>query len=246
MMRFFSCGERRRFLSLLAITSVSIISLTSCAKLPPSGAAGTSPRLAFTMAVDGKIRTGLAAGQSGLPYIYIVALRLNTDENPITDGPLPVVVPGGNGFVAGNCTHYIKWDPLDSPQFKIWKFNDATLNDRSAIGTPVIVQPVVEGDKLLKFEIDISQLVPAADVSTIKSVQVNFLTMTTDNPSAVTRLWDALGDARIVSEVNRPVLVRLRSAGVTNSVTSAIVEPQGDVIDPDLDITDWSVEVKLP
>ncbi|MES1228199.1 MAG: hypothetical protein ABUL72_05970 [Armatimonadota bacterium] len=222
------------------------LALSGCAKAPPTGAAGTSPRLAFMMNVDGKIRTGLAAGQSGLPYIYMVALRLNTDENPTTDGPLPVVVPGGNGFVAGNCTHYIKWDPLDSPQFKIWQFADTTMNQRSAIGTPVIIQPVVEGDKIIRFEVDISQLVPAADVATIKSVQVNFFTMTTDNPSAVTRQWDALGDARIVSEVNRPALVRLRSAGIVNSTTTSIVEPQGDVLDPDLDITDWSVEVKLP
>ncbi|MFX8393275.1 hypothetical protein ABTL67_19425, partial [Acinetobacter baumannii] len=90
--------------------------------------------------------------------------------NPTTDGPLPVVVPGGNGFVAGNCTHYIKWDPLDSPQFKIWKFNDATMNDRTVIGTPIIYTPVTTGDKTMHFEIALNQLVADADVPTIKSV----------------------------------------------------------------------------
>ena len=229
-----------------AASLCSALVLVGCAKFPAGGGVASGPRLAFVMTVDGKVRTGLGAGESGLPYIYLVALRVNTEENPATDGPLPVVTPGGNGFVAGNCTHFVKWDPLDSPQFKIWKFNDAALNDRSATGTPVISQAVVTGDKTIRFEVDLGQLVAPADVPTIKSVQVNFLTMTTDNPSAITRGWDALGDARIVSEVNRPVLVRLRSSGIVNSTTSGIFEPQGDVADPDLDLRDWSVEVKLP
>lgn len=237
---------RRLRSNFVLATAGCLVALSGCAKYPPQGSAGTSPRLVFDMVVDGKLRNGLGAGESGLPYIYIVALRLNTDENPTTDGPLPVVVPGGNGFVAGNATHYIRWDPLDSPQFKIWKFNDALLNDRTAIGTPVVFTPVKTGDNSMHFEIDLNQLVSNSEVPNIKSVQVNFLTMSTDNPSVVSRPWDALGDGRITSEVNRPALVRLRTAGVTNGSTTGINEPKGDVIDPDLDIVNWQVEVRLP
>jgi hypothetical protein len=244
-MRTHSLLASARSLILLVLVALAL-SVGGCAKYPPQGSVGTSPRLVFDMAVDGKLRTGLGAGESGLPYIYIIALRLSTDENPTTDGPLPVVVPGGNGFVAGNCTHYIKWDPLDSPQFKIWKFNDSTMNDRTVIGTPVIYTPVTNGDKTMHFELDLNQLVANADVPNIKSVQVNFLTMSTDNPSVASRPWDALGDGRIISEVNRPALVRLRTAGITNASTTGITEPKGDVVDPDLDIVNWQVEVRLP
>lgn len=222
------------------------LAMTGCAKFPATSALTDSPRLAFRMEVASQIRTGLGAGEAGLPYIYIIALKLNTEENPTTDGPFPVVTSGGNGFVAGGCTHYIKWDPLDSPNFKIWKFRDATLNDRETIGTPVIVTPVVNGDKSISFEVDISQLVDAADVPTIQSVQVNFLTMTTDNPTATVREWDAQGNRAIPSQINSPVLVRLRSSQTLESSTNAVTEPTGDTTDPALDLSKWTIQVKLP
>ncbi|MBX3112526.1 MAG: hypothetical protein KF857_10995 [Fimbriimonadaceae bacterium] len=219
--------------------------VSGCAKYP-SSSAGRTTRLVFTMTTDGHFRTGLGPGESGLPYIYIVALKLNTDENPTTDGPFPVVQPGGNGFVAGGCTHYILWNPLASPQYQIWQFNDATLNQSFYVGAPVNYQTLGDNDKTMSFEVDLSQLVPAGQVDTIKSVQVNFLTMNNQNVSGGGRLWDALGDSTVTTQINSPFLVRLRANQTFTNANQGTLEPRGDCPDPDLDLTDWSVEVRLP
>jgi hypothetical protein len=197
------------------------------------------------MTMQGKIRTGLEAGGAGLPYVYIFALRLNTDISPTTQGPLPVVVPGGNGFVAGNATHYILWDPLRSPQYTLWRFRDETLNEAIQTGVPLNYTIINPGDKTLAAEVDLSQLVPADQVNTIQSIQVNFLTMNNTLTSGTGRLWDALGDGRRPGDVNRPFLFNLRSSFTYNNSNQDSLEPTEDTPDPDLDILDWSVEVRL-
>ncbi len=232
---------RRIFLPVLLA-----LGLCGCAKFPAGGVAGQTTRLIFDMTVAGKLRTGNAPGEVGLPYVYLIALRLSKDTVPTTSGPVPVVSPGGNGFVAGNCTHYILWNPAASPQFQIWQFKDsATLNESFQIGTPINATLVNEGDRKLHFELDMSQLVAVADVPLYKSVQVNFLTMNNTNTSGSNRLWDALGDGRISTQINNPVLVRLNANQVYNNLNQLGLEPTGDVLDPDLDISDWGVEVRL-
>lgn len=221
------------------------LALAGCAKYP-SSSTGRTTRLLFTMSVDGKFRNGLGPGESGLPYIYVVALKLNTDENPTTDGPFPVIQPGGNGIVAGGCTHYILWNPLASPQYQIWQFNDQTLNQAFLVGSPVNYQTLNTGDKTMSFEVDLAQLVPESQVSTIRSVQVNFLTMNNTNVSGGGRVWDALGDSTVTTQINSPFLVRLRSNQTFTNANQGSIEPRGDCIEPDLDVVDWSVEVRLP
>lgn len=231
-----------RFLTLFALTSL----VAGCAKFPNVGPSNFTKRLLFKLTVQGQLRTGQAPGDLGLPYVYIIALRLSTDPAPTTDGPIPVVVPGGNGFVAGNATHYILWNPIASPQYQIWQFRDATLNESFQIGVPINSKPYVTGDRTLEFEIDMSQLIPAADVNTIQSIQVNFLTMNNTNTSGSGRLWDALGDGRISTQINNFFTFQPRSSQTYNNANQGNVEPSGDTPDPDLDITDWSVEVRLP
>ena len=120
-----------RLAAMLALAAMCL----GCAKFPTVASSDFTKRLVFTMTVDTQLRTGLEEGGSGLPYVYIIALRLSTDANPIDDGPLPVVVPGGNGFVAGNATHYILWNPLASPSYQIWQFQDATLDSLAYYAT---------------------------------------------------------------------------------------------------------------
>ncbi|MBX3097433.1 MAG: hypothetical protein KF812_11270 [Fimbriimonadaceae bacterium] len=197
------------------------------------------------MRTDGPLR-GNDPGNPGLPYVYMVAINLSEDVAPITDGPIPVVSPGGNGFVAGQATHYILWNPLSSPQFQIYQFRDQTLNEWTLIGTPVNFVNPDSGGNILAFELDISQLVPPADLTRYRSAQVNFLTMNNTNTSGGGRLWDALGDSRILTEINSPVTVRLDVDRVYNNATEPNPEPTGDTSDPALDIADWSVEVQAP
>ena len=228
------------------VALVLFAALVGCAKFPSSGSSDFTKRLLFTMTVDSQLRTGLEQGGSGLPYVYIIAIRLSTDPNPPDTGPIPVVVPGGNGFVAGNCTHFILWNPLASPSYQIFQFEDATLNDWFQTGVPIQFLPIEVGDDTLSFEIDLSQLVPVATVPTIQSIQVNFLTMNNTNTSGGGRLWDALGNGNVPAEVNSYFTFQPNFSTTFSNSTTGNVEPQGDVVDPDLDIVDWSIEVRLP
>ena len=230
----------RAFALLLCLLAVG------CAKFPSSGTSNFTKRLVFRMTVDGQLRTGLEQGGNGLPYVYIIAIRLSTDPNPPDQGPIPVVVPGGNGMVAGNCTHFILWNPLASPAYQIFQFRDATMNEWFQVGVPINSVPIEVGDKTLEFEIDLSQLIPAADVPTIQSIQVNFLTMNNTNTSGGGRLWDALGNGAIPGEINSYFTFQPVSAITYTNASVGNIEPQGDVVDPDLDIVDWSIEVRLP
>ena len=230
-----------RLISLFALLLV----LTGCAKFPSSGNIGNTKRLIFKMRVDGQLRTGQGVGQSGLPYVYVIALNLSQDDTPTTNGPIPIVIPGGNGIVDGDVTHFILWDPLAQPQFKIFQFSDTTLNNFFQIGVPVVSTPTSEGDRELQFEIDLSQLVPVANVPDYKAVQINFLTMNNTNSSGGGRIWDALGDSTQSTQINSPITIRLNSSQIYNNQNQILNEPQGDTVDPDLDIVDWSVEVRI-
>ena len=97
----------------------------------------------------------------------------------------------------------------------------------------------------MQFEIDLSQLVPALDVPNLKSVQVNYLTMNNTNTSGSGRIWDALGDANIPTQVNAPFTFRLNASRVFNNLNQGNIEPVGDSLDPDLDLSDWEVEVRI-
>ena len=105
--------------------------------------------------------------------------------------------------------------------------------------------PINQGDRTLQFEIDLSQLVPAIDVNNYLSVQVNFLTMNSTATSGGGRLWDALGDGRIPTEINSFFTFQLNSADTFTNANTGNGEPLSDVADPDLDIVDWSIEVRL-
>lgn len=219
--------------------------LAGCAKFPANSNIGTTKRLLFKLRVDGQLRTGQGIGQSGLPYVYVIALNLSQDAVPTTTGPIPIVIPGGNGIVDGEATHFILWNPLAQPQYQLFQFRDATLNEFFQTGIPVNFTPTNEGDRELQFEIDLSQLVPQTQVLDYESIQVNFLTMNNTNVSGGGRNWDALGDGLQSTQINSPLTIRLNSSQIYNNQNQILQEPQGDTPDPDLDIIDWSVELRI-
>ena len=119
----------------------------------------------------------------------------------------------------------------------------------SGVGTSGVAS--VSGSSLLpnetlQFEIDLSQLVPSGDVDTIEAIQVNFLTMNNTNTSGGGRLWDALGNSNNPGEINSYFTFQPLSAFTYTNANSGNIEVLGDVADPDLDIVDWSIEVRLP
>jgi hypothetical protein len=221
-----------------------------CARFPQNPGQTGTHRLIFEMEMDANVRTGAEAGSSGLPYVYLVALRLSTDAAPTTDGPVPVVIPGGNGFVAGNATHYVLWNPLAASEYQVFRFLDASLDSWVQVGTPLASSSALGGSRRLAFEIDLSQIPiqdsTGADIPAdqIQSVQVNFLTMNNTNISGGGRIWDGLGNGQIPSEVNRWLTINPQVSRLYTNTTEGSLEPSGDAADPALDLVNWRLEVQ--
>src|SRR5687768_7325443 len=175
------------YLRLLAVLFIALL-LGSCARFPAgTGGTGTA-RLIFEMEMDGAINPN---------FVYIVAMNPSTEDNPTTEGPIPVIAPPwGNGFVEGGVTHFVRWDTSQSPHFLIFRFRDAQLIEFFETGVPVNFLEVEPGERIIRFEIELTQIATdLAEAQTFRTLQVNFLTM--DNVPQGTsgdKVWDALGD----------------------------------------------------
>lgn len=211
-----------------------------CAKFPANGAATSTKRVIFTMTVAGQINPN---------YVYIVAMHASQDANPTTQGPIPIISqPWGNGFVAGTAELYVRWDPLTSPNYIIYRFQDANMTQPVQVGTPINVTPVTSGSKTIQFELDINQIASSTAIAPLlQSLQVNFLTMDRvpqgNDPGSKT--YDALGNTQDPTQINDYVVIPLNRSAVYNNTTFNNLEPTGDCPDPNLDISNWSVEVRL-
>lgn len=212
----------------------------SCAKYPSSGGGTGTKRLVISMTVAGQINPN---------YVYIVALNPSTQINPTNTGPVPVVAPPwGNGFVAGSCQYFVEYTPNSSPQFTIYQFVDTLLNNYIAVGTPVTYTPVVQGTHQIQFTIDLSQIAPdVATANSYQSLQLNMLTMD-QVPRGVSgsKNFDSIGDDRTPNGINQWLTIPLTTTGTYSNATFGEIEPTGDVIsdgDPDLDISDFSIQV---
>ncbi|MBV6458817.1 MAG: hypothetical protein HONBIEJF_01955 [Fimbriimonadaceae bacterium] len=230
-----------------------LLVLAGCAKFPGEPPLTSSKRITFYLNVAGRIRDGSHIDDGGLPYVYMVAIGVSTEANPTTNGPIPVIQqPWGNGFVAGNCTHFVWYNPLDVPRYGLYRFRDANLNEYQKIGTPVVTVEPSENpngdlrDRTIQFSIDLGQL--ATDQITedqIQTLQVNFLTM--DNipqGNAGRKAWDALGDGRTASGINTWINVPVTTNGIYDYTRFPEIEPANDVASPDLDIIRWFIEVR--
>ncbi len=218
-----------------------------CARFPDNPGGTGTHRLLVEITLAENARTGSGGG---LPYVYVFAFRLSEDASPTTDGPIPVVTPGGNGFVAGNATHYVLWNPLAASEYQVFRFLDPDLNTWVQTGVPLASDSALGGSRRLAFEIDLSQL-PIFDAAgaeidpdRILAVQMNLLSMNNTNISGGGRIWDALGNGAIPSEVNRWFTFNPQIARLYTNATEGSLEVSGDAIDPSLDITDWRLEVR--
>lgn len=226
----------RRLLGALLVAGL----LAGCAQSPGGGTRGTT-RISFTVTFAGEVNPN---------FVYLVALRPSVETNPTTQGPIPVIDrPWGNGFVAGNATHFVRFDRTLSPNYGLFRFRNTQLTEWFPVGAPVTFDDVPNGGKTLRFELDLSQIAPnVGDLNTLQSLQINFLSMDRVPRGNDTRrkFFDGLGDSRLPSEVNDFITVSLKASRVYDNVFFGNMEPTGDVVDPDLDITDFRVEVRLP
>lgn len=212
-----------------------------CARLPDGGLGQSSTRLLF------RLRTAAPINRN---FIYMVALRPSNESNPPELGPIPVIAPPwGNGFVAGDVSHFVQWSDVFSPKYQVFEFRPGTdLIEYRSIGVPVIFDDVPNGGNIIQFELNLEQLAAVpADALNFQSLQVNFLTMDRiPQGGTTTKFWDALGDSRLSTEVNSPITIPLRFSGIYNNQTNQFLdlEPENDVIEPALDIVEWRVEVR--
>ncbi len=222
-----------RFLVALLVA----IAVCGCARFPSGGGGARTTRLIFTFTL------AQAVNQN---FVYIVALRPSTEDSPTTQGPIPVIAPPwGNGFVAGNCTHFVRWDVTQAPDYLLYAFQDPDLLNYIAVGIPVSYHLMEPGDRTFRFELDLTQIVPEAMVDNYKSIQINFLTM--DNVpqgQGGSKIWDALGDGRTPGGINQYITLPLKVSGFYDNARFQDLEPNGDCVDPSLDMIDWSVEIR--
>ena len=214
------------------------VTLSSCAKFPASTGLISAKRVTFTFTVDGQINPN---------YVYIVALRPSDLLNPIDQGPVPSIAPPwGNGFVAGNCTYFVRWDPTTSPAYTIYQFRDAQLTQYFPMGIPVTYTDVLTGGRTIQFDLDLSQIATSpADADAYQSLQVNFLTMDrVPQGSTGNKVWEGLGDGNSPSQVNTWITIPLNTNGIYNNARYGNLEPKGDTPLPDIDIVDFSVSVR--
>ena len=237
--------------ALLYPISLTVLLLSQgCARVP-SSAKGSGTQLIVTMTVAGNIN----------PNDFYFVL-FNATSNPVaSQGPIPVVAsPWGNGFAAGQFTGFVR---VDSSQpnggYGVYSVvPDTSLQTFTYLGSPINTTPVTGSSTFIQFTIPLSQLATSSlRASDITAVQMNFIN--TDripvNPNDTnTKEFDALGDARIPSQVNDPITIPVQQAGTYSNSSALDKEPEGDVTEcgngvfttvnnSDLDIVDWSVQV---
>lgn len=229
-----------------------LLLLCGCAKFPATGGGPKTKRLTFTLTFADDVRLGLPGDSRGPGYYYIVLIDTDSD---VTTGPVPVIGrPWGNGYAAGHYTYFVligNQAPFLQPlgQFIIFKLldPDTTQNQPVAVGNPVSsTQPQV-GDRILRFELDSSQI---ADVKNPNPtfLNVNILAVNRipidPNDDGGGRFWDALGNSQLPGDLNRFVKVDLTQDGVyDNQYYGQVEPPPGDVSEPALDIVNFAIQV---
>ena len=81
----------------------------------------------------------------------------------------------------------------------------------------------------------------------VLAIQANFLTMNKklDQGNGSTRIIDCLGNTNLQTDFNEPVKIPLTTTGLYDNIRFNFLEPlEVDCRDPDLDIEDWSIEVR--
>jgi hypothetical protein len=219
---------------------LAAIAVVGCARFPTGGGGTFTKRLHFRVRLAGPVNPN---------YVFIAAINDADDLTGANGGPIPVVQrPWGNGFVAGKCTHFIRYDgTLPNGGYGVFKFTDLiNLLTWFQTGIPVNFITPNPGSDIIEFEIDLTQIRPLpSDALLIQALQINLLTMdrvptNPDDPNP--RYWDAFGDGTPGS-INDFITIDVTTAHIYRN-SDLNIEPGGDVADPSLDIVDWSIEIR--
>jgi len=211
-----------------------LIALAGCARFPENPVQTATRRLIVTMTVAGKINPN---------YYYFMAIDNSSD---ITSGPLPVVFPPwGNGWGIGSISHFVRYDRFQPGGYGVYRIvPDTQLLAADYLGRPFEYTPP-QGSNTLSFTLDLNTLSTAAiPADKLEAIKVNFITTNIvpldPQYDGTGRFYDALG--RIG---NSFVVIDLRQNRIYTNSQSIEPEQTGDCPDADLDIADWTMEVRV-
>lgn len=228
-------------LTLRVLWAIPLVLAAGCARSPSADASGIGTRVTF------KFKTEAVPNPS---LVYVVAIQPSVDRNPSTTGPIPVVgPPWGNGFVAGNAKYFVRWDPAQRRPYVLYRFQNTILTSWVDDGEPLVTSDPRAGAQEFSFTLDLAQLADSeAEARLLQSLQVNFLTMdrVPQGTDPRTKVWDGLGDSRSAGEINSYVTVALDTSRTYDNRFFGNLEPTGDVSSPELDLRDFSIQVRLP
>ncbi len=230
----------------LAVILAAGFMLSGCASSPASPPkTGNQLEIEFSLAGEFAPQDSL---DPGISRYYFIAI----DNDGVSETfPLPVAGPSGaygwgNGWGTSDkaseskgITGYLRYDSANDPANWYDIIPGSKLLSSGPPQSPVSWD-ILNNGKTLRAVIDFSQLATAAvPEASITGLQINLIctnSIPTDpNDPAPGRKWDALG-----FKTERDYI----DADTTRSYTYTGADPEGDVSDPDLDITDWQVTIK--
>ena len=233
-------------LKLMLFILVFLCALVGCAKYPdnpdPSG-----NQIIIEFSVAGKFNT-TDPFDSKINRYYFIAIDCDNVE---TTYPLPVVgsvanYGWGNGWGTSTkaaesigITSYVRLDTNNNPS----NFYQFIPGSKLLVSGPPIIPistELINNGRTWRVILDYSQIATLlVTKENIKNLQINFITTnqipTDPNNPAPLRKWDALGEKNSNEYIN--------ITDMTRSFTYTGKDLTGDVSDPDLDITDWQIEI---
>jgi hypothetical protein len=214
------------------------LAATGCARYPTEIIGQQYNLLIMDLTVSGDINPN---------YYYYWAIDTTAGD----EGPLPVIQGPffGNGWGTGSITHYVEFT---NNQFRVFRFDPEMEPQENTepqeinvveLGPPYNSFQRADG---LRVELDLDTLKKDPADPPLRSVHLNFITVNVlvlpgDLPPA-DRAYDGLGPTgnnylRNVSlQEERPI---------SNAQGGFSYEAANDTDVPDIDLTDWRVEVRL-
>ncbi|MGC4047254.1 MAG: hypothetical protein QM758_25935 [Armatimonas sp.] len=238
----------------------------SCARIPP-GSEQSGRLLRVTFKVRGQISSG---GVNTNRYFVLI----NRVDTPADAGPVPIVTrPWGNGFAAPSqvgAQGFVGFVLYDAFQgiggyglYSLQVPGTTTLLQPASlgfaafeglrIGVPTNYVTPQAGESQLSFQIDLNQLpLPDKPYLQINILATNAIPQGADDTP---KYWDALGDGTNSEpgSLNSWITIPVEQSTIRTNTETRLEPDVPDVRDrdlpglvsqPDIDITDWSIELR--
>ena len=224
-----SAGPQNYRWILAGVLAPFLLFTPGCARTPAGVSAQVKRQLLVQMTVRGTIN-------QNDHYFFAIDATGSTAQ-----GPVPVIAPPwGNGWGAGSITHYVQVDVLQPSFYGFYQFQTGSLLASTYLGTPLAFDPI-QNTNTIRFTLDLDQIKDSSGALP-NQINVNFINtdrIPLDPNDRSSKLVDALG-----FQGSNYITLNVQSSHLYRNADSVEPESAGDVADPDLDITDWQVEVR--